>query len=502
MKRLTPASRLSLALAALSLCILLLAEALGLAPGSEKKELQLRQIFANQVAKQLLNAITRANQAALGTAIENALSQNPSLISIGIYNLQGYTLAQSIKHPECWKPPHNSESSLNFIRYPLLFNQQKKAEIQLCFTPFQKEAHPLFNIPSFFVLLGFVSLLSGLGFWFYLRRSLKYLDPTAVVPARVRNALNILTEGIIILDKREHILLINQALCHRLQQTEKQLLGQKASQLGLQIAPNQPPCQLPWVTSLSHNTPVTGIYLTHSLPQQKTHTFKVNAVPIFNEKNIPQGTIAVFDDVTELQEKTLQLESMIHQLAKSQIAIEEKNRELTFLATRDPLTNCYNRRALYEFLDGKKPGALTSGTDYACIMGDIDHFKKVNDTHGHNIGDDVIKTMAEILNELTRNQDIVARMGGEEFCIILPRTPIAIALDIADRCRQKIGSTPIGPVRVTASFGVSGTENGAKNYNEIIHQADLALYHSKENGRNKATAFSHTLNTSLIAPKK
>ena len=181
---------------------------------------------------------------------------------------------------------------------------------------------------------------------------------------------------------------------------------------------------------------------------------------------------------------------MIKELAKSRIAIETKNKELTFLATRDPMTNCFNRRALYEYLEGDVTGSLKPDTEYACIMADIDHFKRVNDTYGHGVGDDVIKMMAASIKEVVRENDMVARMGGEEFCIILPSTSLEVAHTIAERCREKIWSKITGGVKVTASFGVTSSTLGAKNYDQVIHQADEALYSSKENGRNKVTQWS------------
>jgi len=259
--------------------------------------------------------------------------------------------------------------------------------------------------------------------------------------------------------------------------------------LGWQLIENKNTKEFPWLTALSSNIKQVNIYL--SLPTtEQTKIFRVNAVPILDAKGSSQGTIAVFDDITELEEKRQLLEDMIKELAKSRAAIESQNKELTFLATRDPLTNCFNRRALYEFLEGKSAGSLKPNTDYACIMADIDNFKSVNDTHGHGVGDEVIKTMASTIKEVVREKDIVARIGGEEFCIILPNTSLEVARGIAERCREKIWSKTTSGVRVTASFGVTSIALGAKDSAAIMHQADEALYASKENGRNRVTCWS------------
>ncbi|RYZ78585.1 MAG: GGDEF domain-containing protein, partial [Moraxellaceae bacterium] len=125
--------------------------------------------------------------------------------------------------------------------------------------------------------------------------------------------------------------------------------------------------------------------------------------------------------------------------------------------------------------------------EYSCIMLDIDHFKRVNDTYGHNAGDEVIKMVASIVSELVRDVDLVARFGGEEFCIVLPGAPLAQACLIAERCRKKIAASVCNGIRITSSFGVTSKREGATTPNELIHQADQALYFSKQNGRNRVT---------------
>jgi len=189
---------------------------------------------------------------------------------------------------------------------------------------------------------------------------------------------------------------------------------------------------------------------------------------------------------------------MIQQLAATQVAIENKNIELTYLATRDPLTNCFNRRALYEHLDGKFDGARSSDTEFSCIMADIDFFKKVNDTYGHAAGDEVIKMAANSLREVVRDMDMVARFGGEEFCVILPGVPLEQAQMIAERCREKIANKDTNGIKVTGSFGVTSIRMGANSATQLIQQADEALYYSKQHGRNKVTRWAPGME-SLIA---
>jgi len=492
MIRITPAIRLSVGLIVLVISILLLAQALGLTSGTEKQQFEIRKQIAETLAAQINLAVSRGDDGLIRDLMSTAIERNSDMRSAAIRKTDGEVLIETNNHEEYWKGAEAKVSTPTHMRFPLIINSVTRANTEITFTTLSSETHPLFHIPTFVVLIIFVAISGFVGFWLYIRRVLKHLDPSSVVPARVRNALNILAEGVLILDKREHIVLANTSILENLKKSEQILLGKKASSLGWQLIENKNTKEFPWLTALSSNIKQVNIYL--SLPTaEQTKIFRVNAVPILDAKGSSQGTIAVFDDITELEEKRQLLEDMIKELAKSRAAIESQNKELTFLATRDPLTNCFNRRALYEFLEGKSAGSLKPNTDYACIMADIDNFKSVNDTHGHGVGDEVIKTMASTIKEVVREKDIVARIGGEEFCIILPNTSLEVARGIAERCREKIWSKTTSGVRVTASFGVTSIALGAKDSAAIMHQADEALYASKENGRNRVTSWSREI---------
>ncbi|KAA1162060.1 diguanylate cyclase [Pseudoalteromonas fuliginea] len=170
----------------------------------------------------------------------------------------------------------------------------------------------------------------------------------------------------------------------------------------------------------------------------------------------------------------------------------KRNRELGYLAARDPLTNCYNRRVLFDFMDRDFLSLKELG-EYSIILADIDHFKTVNDTHGHIAGDTVLISVAAILQNNINESDIVARFGGEEFCIILPGSTKDQAASIAESIRQELESTSFDNTAITCSFGVSSIEFNAKTPTELIEQADLALFKSKSSGRNRVTVWQKKL---------
>lgn len=494
----TPAVRLSVGLVILTVSLLILAQAIGLAPGAERQQLDVRKRLAETLASQVSVAIMRGDELLLQYLLESSVERNPEILSVAVRHNNGNLVAKTNAHEKFWADAKEHESTPTHIRFPVMTNGAKRAEFEISFEPLLHDRHPIFGVPTFVLLIIFISLSGFVGFWFYIKRALKHLDPSAVVPARVRNALNILAEGVLILDRREQIVLANTALLENLRRTEESLLGKKASNLGWFVDPKSVDNEYPWMRAIAEGIKQTGVRVLLPMGDDGEKIFHVNAVPILDAKGAIQGTIAVFEDITELEGKNRLLEDMVQQLAASQAAIETKNKELTYLATRDPLTNCFNRRALYEHLNGKFDGARASDAEFSCIMADIDFFKKVNDTYGHAVGDEVIKMAANSLREVVRDMDMVARFGGEEFCVILPGAPIEQAQMIAERCREKIASQVTNGVSVTGSFGVTSIRMGAISSSQLIQQADEALYYSKQHGRNLVTRWAPGME-SLIA---
>ena len=166
--------------------------------------------------------------------------------------------------------------------------------------------------------------------------------------------------------------------------------------------------------------------------------------------------------------------------------------ELRRIAQVDYLTGVSTRRAFT--LEGDKSIArfVRSQIPVALINLDIDHFKRINDTHGHPAGDSVLRNTARQLTSLLRSSDIVGRLGGEEFGILLPGRSLNDAEDVAERLRIAIETTEIDhdpPLRITASFGVAGLTEKSLTFEEWLSCADQALYTAKRTGRNRTCVF-------------
>ncbi|WP_337172728.1 diguanylate cyclase [Gemmatimonas aurantiaca] len=168
------------------------------------------------------------------------------------------------------------------------------------------------------------------------------------------------------------------------------------------------------------------------------------------------------------------------------------NARLEQLAQTDPLTQLLNRRALTERITAEMERALRYDSTLALLMIDLDHFKKVNDTYGHLVGDDVLRDVGQLLNQTIRGSDITARYGGEEFLVLLPETDDGGAVAFAERIRAAVEEHPFArdsmnePLRLTASVGVAVFPAARiENVEDLFARADAALYRAKAEGRNR-----------------
>jgi len=162
-------------------------------------------------------------------------------------------------------------------------------------------------------------------------------------------------------------------------------------------------------------------------------------------------------------------------------------------SVRDQMTGLYNRRFLEEYVETLIAGVLRNGTQIGLLMCDLDYFKEVNDKHGHDVGDAVLKASTNVISKSARSSDLVIRFGGEEFLVIVHDAKEGDAQEVAERIRKKTEETKVktsaGIIQKTISIGYSEFPKNTQNFWEAIKYADIALYRAKEEGRNRVMKF-------------
>lgn len=173
--------------------------------------------------------------------------------------------------------------------------------------------------------------------------------------------------------------------------------------------------------------------------------------------------------------------------------LQAQIQQLTELVRTDALTGLYNHRYFREALHREFERTQRTGADCCLVLVDLDHFKQVNDTWGHEIGNLALQHVANLIRDTIRPMDLPCRYGGEEFALLFPSTPLITTKHIAERIRETLENTPLvfdsGTIEITASFGVASyTDKSLLTEDQLIEKADQQLYTAKGSGRNQVSA--------------
>lgn len=477
-RRFSTSLQISLSLVSITVTLLMLAHMVGLIPRESDWKSAARMTLLRSVATQASLAAQASDPGLLTASLKSALLTVPDLVGCRL-DAPGRRQQVGVEAVD--------DSQL--LDMPLYLGNKEKGLLQFHFQqPAQSGLSGI--VPSSF--LRFVIILAGLQLplcWLYLRHILYHLDPSRTVPERVTKTLDALAEGLVVLDKDERIVLANRVFSQTIGKAPGDLIGMAPSSLPWGEGDATLPAELPWLQSLQDGTTRTGNVLRLSDSEHGTRTFRVNTVPLLDERGQCSGAMASFDDVTALEERTVVLTRMLARLKASRDQIRRQNQQLHLLATRDPLTSALNRRSFFEQFEKTWQDACRLQVECSCIILDVDHFKQINDLHGHAKGDMVLKQIVTVLHHSVRSTDLVCRYGGEEFCILMPSTPIEAAATSAERFRHEIRARDFDGLHVTVSFGVSSSALGAESTQKLMDQADRALYAAKNSGRNRVARF-------------
>lgn len=487
MNRISAAMRIGFGLACLTLSVLFVAQSLGLFPDRDQAIIDGRKSLCESVALNCCLAAQRNDIATIRATVLMLVSRNETVLSAAVRRNDGSLITSAGNH-ELWHAASDEKSDPSMVQVPIMSGKSRWGTVEIRFAPLSAGTM-LASLTQ--PLVRFVVFIAGAAFvvfTIYLKKTLQHLDPSSVIPDRVRATLDTLAEGVLVLDNQQRIVLANQSFAKSTGKTADELQGHRAPEIKWK-RPDDAPADYPWALSIREGTPQTGVMLQLDCPAEGKRTFAVNTMPILGPDGKRRGALATFDDVTSIEIKNQQLEEMLHVLNESRDEIRRQNEELTLLATRDPLTNCLNRRSFFNQFETIWARAIEHKLPLGCAMVDIDHFKSINDTHGHSAGDQVLQQVSAILRTSAREQDVVCRYGGEEFCVLMPEADLDEAFALMEGMRQRIASTKCANLDVTASLGVSAIVLGAHEPRELLDQADKSLYLSKRNGRNRVTSF-------------
>ena len=487
-------SRIAVGIAALVvLCLMGLDYAFGLVPNPVRVEIDRRQAVSQLLANQIALVATRLGAQDVHQLLYGSRRNEPKLLGMALRSSAGEVVSVTGVAP----PRVNGgdfRSTSTHVRVPVMLQGQPWGALELSWAPIAAESFPglLLTPQALWPMMSFLGLVVLLRL--YLGKVLRQLDPSTAVPERVSSAYNMLSEAVVMLDGQGRVVLVNDAF--------KELVGQRSVQLGLRLEEHpwlregvemQDGSDFPWTVALSTSTACTRLQMRLRLGDGVRVTL-VSCSPIVQKKKLA-GCLVGISDQTHIERSNESLRLTTSQLQSANDEINKKNAELFRLATRDPMTNCLNRRAFFEVGGTQKDQCNLAGQPVAVIMCDIDHFKSFNDRYGHAIGDEVIKAVAGIYNEAAAEVGLACRYGGEEFCVMLPGHDEGQAFVFAELLRKRVQDTAGDGIdyeprlSITSSFGVAVTRSPRLSLEQLIDQADQALYQSKRSGRNRCTLF-------------
>jgi diguanylate cyclase (GGDEF)-like protein len=496
--RANPTLQISLALAVMAGVLVLVASVLlDRSVDGVDERTRARRMVAEAVAMQAATLVRAGDPQAVRSALRGAATRDPTIVSIALRREDGTLYAHAGDPPAEVSDPAAPAASPDRVRVTLQAGERRWGHLEIVHRPvFGGVLGRWLNLPMMTVA-AFVFAAGLLGFWLFMRRVLQHLDPSSVIPERVRSAFDSLSDGVAIVDRTGQVVLTNRSL--------RELSGEGALRSGTPLAALRwrttvvaggasrevRPTELPWIRAMHAGEPIARVPLRLQRADGE-RDLQVSCSPIRDGHGAVQGCLVSMADLTAVVRTNARLRSALAELQASREEIESKNRALETLAMIDPLSGCLNRRAFTKSAVRVFARAAGGGAPASVLIADLDHFKSINDRFGHAVGDEVIRTLAEVLRETSREGDLAARWGGEEFVMMLASCDADAAFSVAQRIRLRltaVSAERLGArhpdLKVTVSLGVAPVGTASPTLEALIEQADVALYHAKRSGRDR-----------------
>jgi diguanylate cyclase (GGDEF)-like protein/PAS domain S-box-containing protein len=490
--RLGPAGRVALGLSSMVVgCILVLDLFFNIFPDQLKEVRVDRAELSQKLAAQAASLVNSEGSDVLSVAMRTWVQHNPQLLSIAVRGDDGRLVAQSGEHGQFWNEPEGGRSTLEHVMIPLMQAGSHWGTFEASFTPAGPSSIWQWLLQPWPVIILTLGVGGFVLFSLYLRRVFEYLDPQSVLPDRIRAAFDAFSEGVMVVDPGGRIILANSVIRKWVGKDGPSMNGRSIRKIDvLNAGLPARSADHPWMKAMQQRSSVRGSYIEIDSAEGNRRKLTVNCSPVLDDDGGVRGCIATFDDVTEIENINRQLVEALEELKASREEVEARNLALQEMAMRDSLTGSLNRRAFFDAAIPAFNEARARQDPLSCVMVDIDYFKSFNDRFGHAVGDEVLKVTSRILAGGVRNGDVLCRYGGEEFCILMPRTGIDEAKRVAEQLRQTIemraarAVSSLHSVNVTASFGIAELAD-QESCEELMDNADQALYVAKEEGRNR-----------------
>ncbi len=328
MKFLTPKTRITMGLIGVMTSLVMLAFLLNIIPDKNSAVREGHAVLAETIAVYSTALVKTSNSQRLRDDFKLLTDRNENLLSLALRHESGSLLVATGDHADRWESMTGEYSKNSQVRVPIWAGDQKWGQLELRFKPLKSEGvRGILKMPMVQMIL-FMGLAGFIVYYFYLGKVLRQLDPSQAIPGRVRAALDTMAEGLLILDRKEQIVLANQAFSAMIDKSANSLLGFRAGELpwidtaGEKIGKSQ----RPWVQSLRHGNVQRDSIIRLQLPEAGFRTFKTNCSPVLGDGGKYAGVLVSFDDITELEEKEVEL-------INSKLEAEEANRaKSSFLA--------------------------------------------------------------------------------------------------------------------------------------------------------------------------
>jgi len=483
---------LGFSLVVLSLSVLLFLDLFGMRDGGREDVGAARKVVARTLAMHLTTLLETGDTAGARYAASVIVADNADVRAVSLIGRDGVTIEQYGELDLLGGD--GGGSTLDRMNVPVFADGLPWGTVRVAFSSNASRKRDA-------LWLGAVALGLFASFTLFLRRVLVQLDPGRAVPGRVDSALSLFNSGVIVLDDRARMVVVNPAAVAMTDRPVDALIGRTLDEWPWAVAKGW---QAPWTTVLHGGPPASDELLELTMSDGSTRFLSLSCAFVGDESQGLHGVLVTLDDLTSVEHRNRELDEALREVSASQQAISEKNRELELLASTDALTGLSNRRTLMERLALDMERCRADGSALSCIMTDIDHFKSVNDTYGHAVGDDVIQAVAGVLKAEAREGDTIGRYGGEEFVVVLPGLDAAGAARVAERLRVGIVALALGGrlavPKLSSSFGVADLGCEAPDGARFVDCADQALYQAKQNGRNRVERFGDVAAASDATP--